>query len=128
MKYRNGLVSNSSSSSFIVYGCELSTLEIDNLAKRLGMDKSFIEDLEDLCLYEKAERFESELNKIPAFSSVEVRDLDDEIYLGSINNAESISPQQMATGIVSKSEMEAIDKLLEMIGESASVHHVEYYS
>lgn len=41
MKTRNGFVSNSSSSSFVAYGTSLSEDDLENIAKKLGVNKDW---------------------------------------------------------------------------------------
>ena len=48
MKIRNGFVSNSSSSSFVVYGCSLNTEDIEKMIiKKFETNSEFKKDVED---------------------------------------------------------------------------------
>lgn len=52
MKIRTGFVSNSSSSSFVVYGITMNSSEVLDLAKKLGYETAVSEDEEYIDTYE----------------------------------------------------------------------------
>jgi hypothetical protein len=136
MKSRTGFVSNSSSSSFILYGANFHGDEdvVDAIGKLLteeqtqealsksrdwGNDKQPYESiklwLEDDC-YEVTES----VNKyLPDGINIECDE--GEWSIGSDQDPEYISMEQARNGFWTKEQMETVDKLLESIGKTASV-------
>ena len=73
MKLREGFVSNSSSSSFCIYGAYISSSKTDEIAKKIG-----VED-EDLDLYELIEEY---LSKNKMMCEVHCAPYDSSVYVG----------------------------------------------
>ncbi|MGD1527119.1 hypothetical protein [Vibrio harveyi] len=126
MKLRAGHVSNSSSSSFIVYGAEISEDDMILIAERLGMSQAIVAELKNLGgNYRLRHRFNEVLREMPGCGDIEVSDLDDELVLGVAKDIDNFDDSDLINGIVSKETVAVIDRLCELVGESAHSFSVE---
>lgn len=128
MKLRTGHVSNSSSSSFIVYGGNIDQEDVIILAERLGMSQSFIGELQDYIHndeYKLSSKFQSGIQDIQGYEKIEFEYKDGEFILGVVQDIESFTPEMMVSGIASKETITAIDSLLEMVGSTSSCYTFE---
>jgi hypothetical protein len=122
-KFRSGFVSNSSSSSFIVYGTTLSHEEICQLVTKHVPESEAIKE------YGSWEKFIEELDGDTAWTldhvtfPLEAYYVEDEgTYYGLYADPESLSSKQVKDGLWSKAEFAEVDDLLKEVGKEANVH------
>lgn len=128
MKLRASHVSNSSSSSFIIYGDYVSRDNMIELAAKLGMSEAIVEELKSLSSsYQLRNQFEHLLNEMPGYSGISVSDMDGSTVLGVVKDIECMSSSDMVNGIATQETIDAIDKLCEMFGGTASSFDLEVY-
>ncbi len=128
MKQRNGFVSNSSSSSFILYGVSAGRDVIDKYAavayEHLGEEKAAAAG------YESVDALAAELDDYPCWVSeklnlpVEILHYDE--YFFGVNLC--FSRESLVTGVFTREELDAIDAFIAKLSTSApNIHEGEYY-
>lgn len=139
MKTRQGFVSNSSSSSFILYGASFNKEDLEEIV----FSKNHEMELMVACGVTDVEAFREEWNSTepwdfeeivakiqPMFENMIIDDRfgeNEELRVGLVDDPEYLSKEQVINGLWPKDQIEKVDSVLSRFGVLSSVNGGVWY-